>query len=328
MASIGFGSKKESSNTSGTNEVNPYEPTVAPINTILDEAGNLFEQGQPDFLGGYDYSNLYSDPTQAMLNLETQGAGMADAFNPMATDIQSQFGSAIAGSPTGITSDYYTNLFNNAQSGSSFIDDLAQGGGSSYYNQMSTPANTYLDNFLSDTTDKISNRIASDFASQGRYGGGASYADAVGRGVSSEVSPLMVQMAENERDRELQGYRDLDSNRYNAGAGMAELLGTGAGNLYNAQTSALLGADDALTNLANTRTDLITNALGFAGMPNMRADRMNELDMMRSIYDAQSPYENLAMYSNFVSPIAFGFPSTISTGTSKGKASGFNFGIG
>ena len=328
MASIGFGSKKESSNTSGTNEVNPYEPTVAPINTILDEAGNLFEQGQPDFLGGYDYSNLYSDPTQAMLNLETQGAGMADAFNPMATDIQSQFSSAIAGSPTGITSDYYTNLFNNAQSGSSFVDDLAQGGGSSYYNQLSTPANTYLDNFLSDTTDKISNRIASDFASQGRYGGGASYADAVGRGVSSEVSPLMVQMAENERDRELQGYRDLDSNRYNAGAGMAELLGTGAGNLYNAQTSALLGADDALTNLANTRTDLITNALGFAGMPNMRADRMNELDMMRSMYDAQSPYDNLAFYQNAVLPTAFGFPSTISTGTSSGRASGFNFGLG
>ena len=162
----------------------------------------------------------------------------------------------------------------------------------------------------------------------GRYGGGASYADAVGRGAGAEVAPYMVQASENERQREFDALRDLDTNRFNAGAGLAELLGDTTGNLYNAQTSALLGADDALTNLADVRNNLITNALGFAGMDNMRADRMNELDLMQSIYNAQSPYENLAFYSNTVSPLAFGFPSTITTGTSSGKSSGMNFGIG
>ncbi len=328
MASIGFGKNKQKSQTSGSNEVTPYAPTEGAIGEIINQAGNLYSQGQPAFLGGFDYNNLYSDPTANMLNLEAQGAGMADAFNPMATDIQSRFSSAIAGTPTGITSDYFTNLYNNAQTGSSFYDDLAQGGGSSYYNQLSTPSNQYLDNFLASTTDRITNQIGADFAGMGRYGGGASYADAVGRGVSAEVAPLMVQMAENERDRELNALRDLDSNRFNAGSGLAELLGDTSGNLYNAQTSALLGADDALTNLADSRNNLITNALAFAGMDNMRADRMNELDLMQSIYNAQSPYENLAFYSNTISPFAFGFPTTITSGTSSGKSSGFNLGIG
>lgn len=328
MASIGFGRNKQSTQTSGTNEVTPYAPTEGAIGEIINQAGNLYSQGQPAFLGGFDYNNLYSDPTANMLALESQGAGMADAFNPMATDIQSRFSSAIAGTPQGITSDYLTNLYNQGQTGSSYLDTLAQGGGDTFFNQMSTPSNTYLDNVLRNTTDRISNQIGAEFASQGRYGGGASYADAVGRGVGAEVAPLLVQASENERQREFDALRDLDTNRFNAGSGLAELLGDTSGNLYNAQTSALLGADDALTNLADVRNNLITNALGFAGMDNMRADRMNELDMMRSIYDSQSPYENLAMYSNFISPFAFGFPTTISSGTSSGRSSGFNFGIG
>ena len=328
MASIGFGKSKEKSQTSGTNEVNPYAPTVGAIGDIIDTAGNLFASGQPEFMGGYDYNNLYSDPTAMMTGLENRGAMMSDRFNPMATDIESGFASAMAGTPTGITSDYFTNLYNNAQTGSSFIDDLAQGGGSSYYNQLSTPSNQYLDNFLASTTDKITNQIGSEFAGMGRYGGGGAYANAVGQGVSAEVSPLMVQMAENERERELNALRDLDTNRFNAGSGLAELLGDASGNLYNAQTNALLGSSGALSNLADTYGGLIDDSLAYAGMPNMRADRMNELDMMRAVYDAQSPYENLAMYSNFVSPLAFGFPSTITSGTSSGKSSSMNFGLG
>ena len=34
MASIGFGKSKEKSQTSGTNEVNPYAPTVGAIGEI------------------------------------------------------------------------------------------------------------------------------------------------------------------------------------------------------------------------------------------------------------------------------------------------------
>ena len=328
MASIGFGKSKQKSATEGTNEVNPYAPTVGAIGDIIDTAGSLFNQGQPDFMGGYDYNNLYSDPTAMMTGLENRGAMMSDRFNPMATDIESGFASAMAGTPTGITSDYFNNLYNNAQTGSSFIDDLAQGGGSSYYNQLSTPSNQYLDNFLASTTDKITNKIGAEFTGMGRYGGGASYGDAVGSAVSAEVSPLMVQMAENERDRELNALRDLDTNRFNAGSGLAELLGDASGNLYNAQTNALLGSSGALSTLADTYGGLIDDSYAYASMPNMRTDRMSELDMMKAVYDAQSPYENLAMYSNTISPLAFGFPSTITSGTSTGKGSSMNFGLG
>jgi hypothetical protein len=328
MASIGFGKSKEKSSTTGSNEVTPYEPTVGAIDNIITEAGNLFKDGQPDFLGGYDYSKLFADPTTGMLDLEKMGAGMADMFNPMGKDIESAYASAIAGNPTGITADYYNNLLNNNKSGSAFYDDLAQGGGTSYYDSMSTPANTYLDNFLSSTTDKISNQIGAEFAGMGRYGGGASYGNAVGSGVSAEVAPLMMAMAENERQREFDGLRDLDTNRFNAGSGYAELLSDTAGNLYNAQTSALLGSDDAFRNLADGTRGLIDASYAYAGLDNMRKDRMSEMDMMKSIYDAQSPYENLAMYSNFISPFAFGFPTTISSGTSSGKSSSMNFGLG
>ena len=143
MASIGFGKNKQKSQTSGSNEVTPYAPTEGAIGEIINQAGNLYSQGQPAFLGGFDYNNLYSDPTANMLALESQGAGMADAFNPMATDIQSRFSSAIAGTPQGITSDYLTNLYNQGQTGSSKIDGTL----STLLPSSSTPTRLLFDTY-------------------------------------------------------------------------------------------------------------------------------------------------------------------------------------
>ena len=86
MASIGFGRNKQKSQTSGTSEVSPYAPTEGAIGEIINQAGNLYNQGQPDFLGGFDYSNdLFADPTNQMLALESQGANLFNNLTPTST---------------------------------------------------------------------------------------------------------------------------------------------------------------------------------------------------------------------------------------------------
>tara|TARA_Y100001937_G_C7134840_1_gene339390 strand:+ start:315 stop:1307 length:993 start_codon:yes stop_codon:yes gene_type:complete len=330
MASIGFGRNKQKSQTSGTSEVSPYAPTEGAIGEIINQAGNLYNQGQPDFLGGFDYSNdLFADPTNQMLALESQGANLFNNLTPTSTDALSSFQSAIAGQPTGVGADYLTNLFNQSQSGSSVVDALAQGGGTDFYSQMSQPYNQFQDDFMRNTANQAKNLAMNELAGMGRFDvNSGAFGDTFGSAFGEVAIPQLLADARLERGIEADALRDLGTNQYNAGMGLAGLLGDASSNVYNAQTNALLGFDDAISNLTNLAGDTLDTSYGFAGMPNMRQDRINELDLMASVYGAGSPLANLQQYANIISPFAFGFPTTISSGTQSGKSSGFGFGIG
>ena len=130
---------------------------------------------------------------------------------------------------------------NTGKTGTS-LDDFNAGNGLNAYDMMSPDGGkSYLDDFLSSTTNKISNRIGAEFAGDGRYGGGGSYANAVGSGVSDAVLPYMVELAENERGRQFTGNQDYVTNMYNAGSELAG-LGMEAGTNMN---NCLLYTSDA-----------------------------------------------------------------------------------
>ena len=109
--SIGGSRQKTKTNESGTSEVKPYAPTEPYIAEILAGAKREFDKGNKSYLGGYDYNNLYTDPTADMLNMERFGADMYKNYSPDAMkDLTSTYNSYLAGNPTGSGGSYLKNF--------------------------------------------------------------------------------------------------------------------------------------------------------------------------------------------------------------------------
>ena len=327
--SLGGSKQKSSGSSSGTSEVQPYAPTEPYIAEILAGAKGEFDRGNKEYLGGYDYNNLYSDPTANMLNLEEMGANLYKGFQPdQFKDLQSTYNSYLNGDPTTRGGGYLSNFLNTRATGTS-LDDFNAGSGPNAYDMMSPDGGqSYLDSFLANTTDKISNQIGSDFAKMGRYGGGGSYADAVGRGVTQETMPYMLELANAERDRQFTGNQDYISNMYNAGSDISTLLGDAGTNLNNAEMNLLLNSANVNQGLYDMASGSIDDAYGWAGQEGARKDRISEMDMSKKMYDQDAYAERLMNFADLINSYAFGFPSKITTGESSGKSSGFGFGIG
>jgi len=327
--SLGGSASKSKESSSGTSEVKPYAETVPYISEILAGAKSEFDKGNKEYLGGYDYNNLYSDPTKAMLDMENMGGSMYKNYSPDAMkDLTSTYNSYLAGNPTGSGGAYLSNFMNTGKTGTS-LDDFNAGNGLNAYEMMSPDGGkSYLDDFLSSTTDKISNSIGSEFAGMGRYGGGGAYANAVGSGVSDAVLPYMVELAENERGRQFTGNQDYVTNMYNAGSEVAG-LGIDAGtNMNNTEANLLMNSGKFNTDLYNLASDSIADSYGYAGMDNNRKDVINEMDMSKALYDQDAYNQRLMDFADLIGDYAFGFPTKLTSGQSKGSSKSFGFGIG
>ena len=55
---------------------------------------------------------------------------------------------------------------------------------------------------------------------------------------------------------------------------------------------------------------------------------MNEMDMSKALYDQDADAMRLMDFADLINSYAFGFPTKLTSGTSKGKSSSFGFGIG
>lgn len=327
--SLGGSRSRSSESSSGSSEVKPYAPTEPYIAEILEGAKSEFDKGNKSYLGGYDYNNLYTDPTRDMLTMEDMGGDLYKNYSPDAMkDLSSTYSSYLAGSPTGAGGSYLTDFMRTGNTGTS-LDDFNAGRGANAYTMMSADGGkSYLDDFLSSTTDQITNRIGSEFAGMGRYGGSGAYANAVGSGVSDAVLPYMVELAENERARQFTGNQDYIQNMYNAGSELAG-LGVDAGtNMNNTEANLLMNSGAFNRDLYDLASDSLADSYGYAGMDNARRDAMNEMDMSKAIYDQDAYNQRLMDFADLIGDYAFGFPTKLTSGTSKGKSSSFGFGIG
>ena len=327
--SLGGSRNKSSESSSGRSEVQPYAPTEPYIEEILKGAKAEYDKGNKEYLGGYDYNNLYSAPTKEMLDMERYGSEMYKNFQPDAfKDVTSTYNSYLNGDPTTAGGGYLANFLKTGKTGTS-LDDFNAGKGLNAYDMMSADGGkSYLDDFLSSTTDKISNQIGSEFAGMGRYGGSGAYANAVGSGVSDAVLPYMVELAENERARQFTGNQDYIKNMYNAGADVSALLGDAGANLNNTEANLLANYGDFQSGLYDLAGDSLADSYGYAGMGNVRRDRINEMDMSKAMYDQDADAMRLMDFADLINSYAFGFPTKLTSGTSKGKSSSFGFGIG
>lgn len=327
--SLGGSRSKSSETSSGKSEVQPYAPTEPYIKEILEGAKAEYDKGNKEYLGGYDYNNLYSAPTKEMLDMERFGSEMYKNFQPdQFKDVTSTYNSYLNGDPTTAGGGYLSNFLKTGNTGTS-LDDFNAGKGLNAYDMMSADGGkSYLDDFLSSTTDKISNQIGSEFAGMGRYGGSGAYANAVGSGVSDAVLPYMVELAENERARQFTGNQDYIQNMYNAGADVSALLGDAGANLNNTEANLLANYGDFQSGLYDLAGDSLADSYGYAGMGNVRRDRINEMDMSKAMYDQDADAMRLMDFADLINSYAFGFPTKLTSGTSKGKSSSFGFGIG
>lgn len=327
--SIGGSRQKTKTNESGTSEVKPYAPTEPYIAEIIAGAKSEFDKGNKEYLGGYDYNNLYADPTADMLNMESFGADMYKNFSPDAMkDLTSTYNSYLAGNPTGSGGSYLKNFMDTGNTGTS-LDDFNAGKSANAYDMMSSDGGkSYLDDFLSSTTNKITNSVGAEFAGNGRYGNSGAYSGAVGSGVTNEVMPYMMELANAERDRQFTGNTDYITNQYNAGSELAG-LGLEAGtNMNNTEAQLLANSGRFNQDLYNLASGSLADSYGYAGMPNQRTNAMNEMDMSKMMYDQDAYNMRLMDFSDMIDKYAFGLPTKISTGTSSGKSTGFGFGIG
>ena len=327
--SLGGTRNRSSESSSGSSEVKPYAPTEPYIDEILKGAKSEFDKGNKSYLGGYDYNNLYTDPTKDMLTMEDMGGDLYKNYSPDAMkDLSSTYNSYLAGSPTGAGGSYLSNFMRTGNTGTS-LDDFNAGRGANAYTMMSADGGkSYLDDFLSSTTDQITNRIGSEFAGMGRYGGSGAYANAVGSGVSDAVLPYMVELAENERARQFTGNQDYIQNMYNAGSELAG-LGIDAGtNMNNTEANLLMNSGAFNRDLYDLASDSLADSYGYAGMDNARRDAINEMDMSKAIFDQDAYNQRLMDFADLIGDYAFGFPTKLTSGTSKGKSSSFGFGIG
>ena len=263
-----------------------------------------------------------------MTAIENIGSDMYKGFQPdQFKDLQSTYSSYLNGDPTTAGGGYLNNFLNTRTTGTS-LDDFNAGQGANAYGMMSTPSSTYLDELLGSTTNKITNRIGSEFAGMGRYGNSGAFSDAVGSGVSAEILPYMMDMAENERAREFTANQDFIQNQYNAGSDIANLLSTAGTNLNNAEMNMLLGADDFNQGLYDLASGSLDDAYVWAGQPNARQDRLNEMAMSKAIYDQDANYQSIMDFADIIDKYAFGFPTKLTDGSSSGKSKSFGFGIG
>jgi hypothetical protein len=327
--SIGGSRKKSSETSEGSSEVKPYAPTEPYIEEILAGAKAEYDKGNKEYLGGYDYNDLYSAPTKEMLDMERYGSNIYKNFQPDAfKDATSTYNSYLNGDPTTAGGGYLSNFLKTGTTGTS-LDDFNSGAGLNAYDMMSADGGkSYLDDFLSSTTDKISNQIGSEFAGMGRYGGSGAYANAVGTGVSDAVLPYMVELAENERARQFTGNQDYIKNMYNAGSDISALMGDAGANLNNTEANLLANYGDYQSGLYDLASGTLADSYGYAGMDNARRDRINEMDMSKAMYDQDAYGMRLMDFADLINSYAFGFPTKLTSGTSSGKSSGFGFGIG
>ncbi len=329
MASLGFGRSKNKQSSSGSSEVNPYAPTVPYIDKILSEANREFEAGNKQFMGGFDYANnLFTDPTVQMDSIRGLGEDLYKGFQPdQFKDLQSTYSSYLNGDPTTSGGGYLDNFLTSRQTGTS-LDDFNAGRGANAYGMMSTPSTSYLDELLGSTTNKITNRIGSEFAGMGRYGNSGAFSDAVGSGVSAEILPYMMEMAENERAREFTGNQDYIQNMYNAGANISDQLTTAGANLNNAEAQLLMNADNFNQGLYNLASGSLDSSYGYAGIPNQQQDVINEYDALKMSYDQDANLSRIMDFADLINAYAFGFPTKLTSGTTSGKGTQFGFSLG
>jgi hypothetical protein len=72
----------------------------------------------------------------------------------------------------------------------------------------------------------------------------------------------------------------------------------------------------------------LADSYGYAGMGNQRKDGMNEMDMSKAIYDQDAYSQRLMDFADLIGDYAFGFPTKLTSGSSKGSSKSFGFGIG
>lgn len=260
---------------------------------------NQQQQSEP-WAPAIPYLTRFLQDTDAMRSLAGPSGDQLDAFAKLKE-------TAAAGNPfTGQMEQLATDTFN-AQSRSGTVDDAyatlqAQLGDTASGKNLDFSNNPYIQQMLRTVGDDVQNRINQTFAGAGRsMEGNAAGLQAVGRGVTAAQLPILSELFNTERGRQMEAANSL----YGAGSNTAQ-LGQG---LDSAALATRAGGVD-LSNEA-------MNAKNFG--PNQILNLDQQLKSM--------PFEDMSMYANLMLPVAGLGGQQAGTSTSKGSSSSFGISL-
>jgi len=249
-------------------------------------------------------------PTIPYLNNILKSAGAAGGVDPTPDQLYSyEFlkNNAFEGNPwdvdaAGLANERFASAGYADEIGAAYDNLDSQVGGVARGDYLDPSSNPQMQAMLTQVGDDIQHRINRSFAAAGRDMSGKNQ-NAVASGIASAQLPILLNQYNQER-----------SNQANASQALYGAATSGAG-----QKQALVDA-----NLA-TREGGVNVGQAALDMRNQGANQIIELDQQIQ----QLPYENLGMLSQIVNPVAGlgGDYSEQGTSQSKGKSSGFGFGV-
>lgn len=267
--SLSWGSNKSTTNQSS--QTDPWDETIPYLRDSLVDLSSL--RG----LMGPTGDQL--DAFETLRNRAAEG-------NPYAGDIDNLTKSLFG----------YQSRSPEVQAAYSTLQD--QIGGIARGDNLDPAKNPYIAQMMSTVGDDISNRIKQQFAGSGRdITGNAAGQQALGRGVSAGITPILANFFDSEQNRQMAAAQAL----HGAGVGAAT---TSQGLDRDALSTNAAGID--ASNAALTARDQGENTI-------------INLDQQLK----QMPFEDLSMYLSMLFPFAGLGGQSTGTSTTKGTSTGF-----
>jgi hypothetical protein len=271
--SISWGKSKSSTNQKS--QTDPWDVTIPLLQTGIGDLGELHDAGIMGPTG---------DQLDAYSSLKTKAA----AGNPYAGQIDN------------LTNELFGYQSHAPQVQQAYTTLQDQIGGIARGDNLDPAKNPYIAQMMKTVGDDISNRIKQQFAGSGRdITGNAAGQQALGRGVSAGITPILAQFFNEELNRQ----------------------GDAARTLYTAGTGAATTSQDLDRDALSTNTSGIDASNAALAARDQGENLIINLDQQLK----QMPFEDLSMWLSQLLPIA-GLGSQ-STGNSTTKGSSMGLGV-
>jgi hypothetical protein len=331
-----MGSKTPSTSTV-VNQTQVDPTTTAWKNAIFGEAGNLYNQGAPQYYPG-ETVTPYSDQTWQGLDMLQNQAQQGVQGLPQAYDTTQRLMSGnIAGMDTAnlASSGGFTNPYGTQIAQTSAAPTTA---GVQQLQSFADAQNPYLDQLYQQGANKIRDTMNAQFAGAGRTGPNAAYAQGMGDSLGGLYSQIYAPAYEAAQDRaltasgQLAGIQQADRTAATQGlttaAGLTaqdydrQLQGAQlAGSLNGQANQSALQASALLPDLYNLGKQPGTDMIGVGGAYEALQQQYNQEDQDRYNYAQNEPWNFLAQYGNLVNGLPVqGTNTTTTTGAPTNRA--------
>ncbi|MBJ23328.1 MAG: hypothetical protein CMB64_01535 [Euryarchaeota archaeon] len=322
--SFGFSKKKQSQSQESSNKVEPWAYSEDALKRITDQAGVEYDENLNNkYLGGYDINNVFADYTNRQKDIMDMGANAYGMVDPSKfTDSTAYLNQIMQGNDNTLAGINQRNFASGV--GSDFMNDQVAGKGRNAYNELGSSSEEFVKDLGRRVTDQITNQTAMNFNKYGMFDpNSANFQRTVGEGVSNEIADDLLQYYSADRGLQFDAINNEITNQYNAGATQQDNMYNAGNQMQSNQFNIASQMPDYLNNQYQMYNSALNNSLGFDQYGVDYQNALNQLGIGEAQFNQDNDMAALGDYYNMIMGISSGFPSTFSTGSSRGKSSGF-----